>query len=104
MELFIIKRDGKKEVFSIQKIKNAVAKAFLSVGCFATDEVLTNILCCLNITNGTTVKDIQIQVKVALMAKRYYAVVQSYIPSNNRRFFCVENTTMIDMTAKFYKQ
>lgn len=31
-EIFIVKRDGKKEVFSLDKIKNAIAKAFLSVG------------------------------------------------------------------------
>ena len=79
MELHIIKRDGKKEVFSIQKIKNAIARAFLSVGCFATDEVLTNILCRLNISNDTTVEDIQNQVEIALMAERYYAVAKSYM-------------------------
>ena len=32
METFIIKRDGKKEAFSIGKIKDAIRKAFLSVG------------------------------------------------------------------------
>ena len=31
-EIFIIKRDGKKEAFSLDKIKNAISKAFLSVG------------------------------------------------------------------------
>ncbi|MDR1436507.1 MAG: hypothetical protein LBI65_00140, partial [Candidatus Symbiothrix sp.] len=44
MELFIIKRDGKKEIFSIEKIKKAIAKAFLSVGSFATQDVITHIL------------------------------------------------------------
>lgn len=42
METFIIKRDGKKEAFSLEKIKSAIRKAFLSVGSFATDEVITN--------------------------------------------------------------
>jgi ribonucleoside-triphosphate reductase len=79
LDIYIIKRDGKREVFSIAKIKNALAKAFLSVGCFATEEVLTNILCRLNISNGTTVEDIQNQVEVALMAERYYAVAKSYM-------------------------
>ncbi len=78
-DLFITKRDGKKEIFSIQKIKHAIARAFLSVGCFATDEVLTNILCRLNISNDTTVEDIQNQVEVALMAERYYAVAKAYM-------------------------
>ncbi|MDR1679578.1 MAG: anaerobic ribonucleoside-triphosphate reductase [Prevotellaceae bacterium] len=79
LDIHIIKRDGKREVFSLQKIKNAVSKAFLSVGCFATEEVLTNILCRLNISNSTTVEDIQNQVEVALMAERYYSVAKSYM-------------------------
>ena len=37
-EIFIIKRDGKKEAFSLDKIKNAISKAFLSVGSFATQD------------------------------------------------------------------
>jgi ribonucleoside-triphosphate reductase len=79
MELFIIKRNGKKESFSIEKIKNAISKAFLSVGVFATQDVLGNILCRLNIANHITVEEIQNQVEVALMAERYYAVAKAYI-------------------------
>jgi anaerobic ribonucleoside-triphosphate reductase len=79
MELFIIKRDGKKESFSLEKIKNAIAKAFLSVGSFATQDVLTNILSRVNITNETTVEDIQNQVEIALMAEKYYAVAKAYM-------------------------
>jgi anaerobic ribonucleoside-triphosphate reductase len=78
-EIFIVKRDGKKEPFSIDKIKNAVAKAFLSVGSFATQDVLTNILSRVSISNGTTVEDIQNQVEVALMSERYYNVAKSYM-------------------------
>jgi len=79
MELFIVKRDGKKEAFSIEKIKNAISKAFLSVGSFATEDVITNILCRVSIKEGTTVEDIQNQVEVAIMAERYYAVAKSYM-------------------------
>lgn len=79
MELFIIKRDGKQEAFSLEKIKSAVAKAFLSVGSFASEEVVTNILSRVSITNGTTVEEIQNQVEVALMAERYYKVAKSYM-------------------------
>jgi len=100
MELYIIKRDGKKEIFSIQKIKNAVAKAFLSVGCFATDEVLTNILCRLNISDGTTVEDIQNQVEVALMAERYYAVSKSYMLYRFPNRICFIGSDM-QKTAKY---
>ena len=51
MELFIIKRDGKKEPFSIDKVKKAISKAFLSVGSFATQDVLANILSRVSIIN-----------------------------------------------------
>ncbi|MEA4982849.1 MAG: anaerobic ribonucleoside-triphosphate reductase, partial [Paludibacter sp.] len=79
METLIIKRDGKREAFSLEKIKNAIRKAFLSVGSFATDEVITNILCRLNISNGITVEDVQNQVEIALMSERYYAVAKAYM-------------------------
>ncbi len=79
MELFIVKRDGKKEVFSIEKIKSAISKAFLSVGSFATQDVLSNILCRVNITGDITVEEVQNQVETALMAERYYAVAKAYM-------------------------
>ncbi|MDR2498581.1 MAG: anaerobic ribonucleoside-triphosphate reductase [Tannerellaceae bacterium] len=76
---FIIKRDGEREVFSIDKIKNAIANAFLSVGSFATQETFAAILSRLDIGNESTVEDIQNQVEVALMAERYYAVAKAYM-------------------------
>jgi ribonucleoside-triphosphate reductase len=79
MDLYIVKRDGKKEAFSIEKIKSAIAKAFLSVGSFATQDVLGNILCRVNICNDMTVEEIQNQVEIALMAERYYAVAKAYL-------------------------
>ncbi|MDR1681629.1 MAG: anaerobic ribonucleoside-triphosphate reductase [Prevotellaceae bacterium] len=79
MELFIIKRNGEQEAFSVEKIRNAIAKAFLSVGLFASEEVLTSLMCRLRIANGTTVEEIQNQVEVALMAERYYAVAKAFM-------------------------
>ena len=79
MELFIIKRDGKKEPFSLDKIKKAISKAFLSVGSFATQDVIANILSRVSITNEMTVEEIQNQVEVALMAERYYTVAKAYM-------------------------
>ncbi len=79
METFIIKRDGKREPFSIDKIQSAISKAFLSVGSFATQDVITNILSRVSIKNETTVEDIQNQVEVALMAERYYTVAKAYM-------------------------
>ena len=79
MELLIVKRDGKSEAFSVEKIRNAIAKAFLSVGSFASQDVITNILSRINISSGTSVEEIQNQVEVALMSERYYAVAKSYM-------------------------
>jgi len=79
METFIIKRDGKKEAFSIEKIKSAISKAFLSVGSFATQDVITNILSRVSITKDITVEEIQNQVEIALMAERYYTVAKAYM-------------------------
>lgn len=79
MELFIVKRDGSKEPFSIEKIKSAVSKAFLSVGSFASQDVINNILSRVNISNNISVEDIQNQVENALMAEKYYFVAKSYI-------------------------
>jgi ribonucleoside-triphosphate reductase len=79
MEIFIVKRDGKKEAFSIEKIRNAIAKAFLSVGGYATQDVISNILCRVNITNDIMVEEIQNQVEMALMAEKYYAVAKAYM-------------------------
>jgi ribonucleoside-triphosphate reductase len=79
MELFITKRDGKQEVFSLEKIKQAISKAFLSVGSFASEETMTALLSRLTITHGISVEEIQNQVEVALMAERYYAVAKSFM-------------------------
>ena len=78
-ETFIVKRDGKKEAFSLDKIKNAISKAFLSVGSFATQDVITNILSRVNISDGTSVEDIQNQVEIALMAEHYYSVAKAFM-------------------------
>ena len=78
-EIFITKRDGKREFFSLDKIKNAIAKAFLSVGSFATQEDMTAILSRVSISDGMSVEEIQNQVEVALMAERYYNVAKSFM-------------------------
>ncbi len=76
---YIIKRDGKKELFSIDKIKNAISKAFLSADSFATADMLTRILSRVNIHNGISVEEIQNQVENALMAEKYYKVAKAFI-------------------------
>lgn len=79
METYIIKRDGKKELFTIDKIKNAISKAFIAVGAFATEETLGAVLSHLRVRDGQTVEEIQNQVEVALMAEGYYQVAKAFI-------------------------
>ncbi|WP_286922831.1 anaerobic ribonucleoside-triphosphate reductase, partial [Proteiniphilum sp. UBA5375] len=78
-EIQIVKRDGKRVLFSLKKIENAIAKAFLSVGSFATEEDFTTLLAHLHISDGMTVEEIQNQVETALMRERYFAVAKSYM-------------------------
>ena len=84
METFITKRNGKKEVFAVDKIKNAISKAFIAAGTFATEDTLTTILSRLRIYDGIGVEDIQNQVEVALMAEKYYQVAKLYMLYRSR--------------------
>ena len=85
-QLYIIKRNGKREPFSPDKIKNAIAKAFLSVNSFATQDVLINVMSRLKIHDGISVEEIQNQVEVSLMAERYYSVAKAYILYRQRHY------------------
>jgi ribonucleoside-triphosphate reductase len=78
-EMLIVKRDGKKVQFSIEKIRNAVKKAFLSVKSFPSEEDLTNILHRIVVRDGMDVEDIQNQVEFSLMAEKYFTVAKSYM-------------------------
>lgn len=99
--VFIIKRNGKRVPFSVEKIKNAVSRAFLSVGNFATQEILSDILSRLNIYDGITVEDIQNQVERALMAERYYQVAKSYILYRQRHYEDREIKDKVDFLINY---
>ena len=77
--IYILKRNGKKASFSIEKIKRAISKAFASVGSYTTKENLDAILSHLNIYDGITVEEIQNQVERALMLEKHFAIAKSYI-------------------------
>lgn len=79
METKIVKRDGKQVPFSVDKIKDAISKAFIASGTFATDEVLTAILSHVRVRNGITVEEIQNQVEIALMSEGYFVVAKNYM-------------------------
>ncbi len=97
----ITKRDGKQEVFSIDKIKNAIRKAFLATGGYATESDLTEILSRVNIKDGMTVEEIQNQVEVALMAEKYYAVAKSYMLYRQRHQEDRETTSKVKFLLNY---
>ena len=75
----ITKRDGSKDSFSLDKIMNAIVKAFESVDQPAELGVISKIISHLDIHNDITVEDIQNQVEEALMREGFYKVAKSFI-------------------------
>ena len=75
----ITKRDGSKDRFSLDKIMNAILKAFESVGQPADLGSISKILSHLNIQDDIKVEDIQNQVEEALMREGHYKVAKSFM-------------------------
>ena len=75
----ITKRDGRSVPFSLDKIMNAILKAFNAQGEQIDLGSLSKILSRLDIHNGITVEEIQNQVEEALMKEGYYKVAKSFI-------------------------
>ena len=75
----ITKRDGSKERFSLDKIMNAILKAFESVNEPTDLGTMSKILADLDIQNDIKVEDIQNQVETALMKEGFYKVAKSFI-------------------------
>ena len=75
----ITKRDGSKDLFSLDKIMNAIIKAFESVNESTDLGVISKILSHLDIHNDIKVEDIQNQVEVALMEEGHYKVAKSFM-------------------------
>lgn len=72
-EICIIKRDGKREDFSISKIKNAIGKAFSATGIQNEQQLIADVTMSVisQFTNPTiTVEEIQDLVEKALMKVR----------------------------------
>lgn len=84
--IYIIKRNGKREPFSMDKIHNAIARAFESVGASVTHDEMINITSRLNVRDGISVEEIQNQVERSLMAERFYGVAKSYILYRQRHY------------------
>ena len=75
----ITKRDGSKDRFSLDKIMNAIIKAFDSVKEPTDLGTISKILSHLDIHDDIKVEDIQNQVEEALMREGFYKVAKSFI-------------------------
>lgn len=80
--MYIVKRDGKKELFNAVKIRAALAAAFSSVGSRVKDRELDAVTTAVieKITSyPTTVEQVQDLVEKTLMEKGYFDEVKSFI-------------------------
>ena len=75
----ITKRDGQSVRFSLDKIMNAIIKAFQSVDQPVDLSALSKVLSHLDIHENITVEEIQNQVETALMEEGYYKVAKSFM-------------------------
>ena len=75
----ITKRDGSKDRFSLDKIMNAIIKAFDSVNEPTDLAMVSKVLSNIDIHDDIKVEDIQNQVEVALMKEGFYNVAKSFI-------------------------
>ncbi|MBQ7214008.1 MAG: ribonucleoside-triphosphate reductase, partial [Bacteroidales bacterium] len=78
-EFTILKRDGTSDRFSLDKIMNAIIKAFQSVDEEVDLASMSKIISHLNITDNITVEDIQNEVEEALMREGHYKVAKSFM-------------------------
>ena len=78
-DFLITKRDGSQDQFSLDKIMNAVTKAFQSVNEEVNLSIISKVLSHLDVHEGITVEDIQNQVEEALMRESFYKVAKSFM-------------------------
>lgn len=93
--MYITKRDGRKELFDKEKLKNAITRAFVSSQekCDDIDAIVNAII----ITNNTGVEKIQDKVEAELM-KNYPATAKAYILYRNKRTEIREGGRELDQT------
>ena len=75
----ITKRDGSKDRFSLDKIMNALCKAFHSVDEPVELGTVSKGLTHLEVKDDTQIEDIQNQVEEALMREGRYTVAKNFI-------------------------
>ena len=84
MNFTITKRDGSTEQFSLDKIMNAIIKAFDSIKEPSDLNCVSRIISHLELHDGITVEDIQNQVEEALMREGFYKVAKSFMLYRHR--------------------
>ena len=99
----ITKRDGTKDAFSLDKIMNAIIKAFNSVGENVDLTSLSKIISNLDIHDGVTVEDIQNQTEIALMKEGYYAVAKSFMLYRQRHTDTREELDRVKFLSDYCK-
>ena len=78
-EMYIIKRNGQKELFNPFKIKNAVKAAFNSVDYTVDENVLDEIVSCVKVWDEMNIEDIQDQVIETLRNLEFNEIADSYL-------------------------
>ncbi len=78
-DFYITKRDGSRDKFSLDKIMNAIIKAFRSVDEPVDLSSISRILGHLEIRDDIKVEDIQNQMEMALMQEGFYRVAKSFM-------------------------
>lgn len=78
-QINIIKRDGSKVPFDIEKIRNSVEAAFRSVNQVLTNEAFLQIMSKILYYDGICVEQLQDSVLLALMQSGHYDVLKSYL-------------------------
>ena len=77
--LKVVKRDGSIEDFNVQKVVNAVQKAFASVGCELPEYLNTMVPALFEEGDVIGVEDIQDRVEQLLMNDKHFKAAKSYI-------------------------
>ena len=75
----ILKRDGSRDQFSLDKIMTAIIKAFEAVGETYSIGSISKIISHLDIKDDIKVEDIQNQVEIALMKEGYFSVAKAFM-------------------------
>ena len=99
----ITKRDGQQVPFSLDKIMNAIVKAFQSVGEPLDLSNISRIIAHLDIHEGITVEDIQNQVEEALMREGYYRVAKSFMLYRQKHFEDRETLEKLNFLVDYCK-